>query len=81
MLLNAPNLEASEDIRQAKLIGSILGGDKGREYLDWLVDMAWEDDPETAREVKTHIAAADASRGLPRNRKEPTVVYEEPQSG
>ena len=83
MLLNAPTLEASEDLRQAKLIGSILGGDSGKEYLEWLVDMAWEDDPDTARDVKHHIASADTSRGLSSDAPEPPVVMkdEDPISG
>ncbi len=83
MLLNAPNLEAAEDLRQAKLIGSILGGDNGREYLEWLVDMAWDEDLEMAAHVKHHIASADTSRGLPSSPPEPSVVVnnEDPTSG
>lgn len=68
--MNAPALEAMEDFRQAKLQGAIMGGKDGREYLEYLADQAWWDNPDQAAEVKTQIAASQANAGLPSNAPE-----------
>ena len=64
MMLNAPALEAVEDVRYAKLLGAILAGKEGREYLEFLIDAAWWDDPQQADIVKVQLAAAQAAQGL-----------------
>jgi hypothetical protein len=64
MMLNGPALEATEDVRYAKLLGAILGGKDGREYLEYLIDAAWWADPQQAEIVKVQLAAAQAAQGL-----------------
>ncbi len=64
MMLNGPALEAVEDVRFAKLLGAILGGKDGREYLEFLIEAAWWNDPQQAEIVKVQLAAAQASQGL-----------------
>ena len=64
MMLNGPALEAVEDVRFAKLLGAILGGKEGREYLEFLIEAAWWEDPQQAEIVKVQLAAAQASQGL-----------------
>lgn len=74
MMLNAPALEAVEDVRYAKLLGAILGAGDGREYLEFLINEAWWDNPQQAEIVKVQLAAAQASQGLTGtdpNRSEP----------
>lgn len=76
MMLNAPALEATEDVRFAKLLGSILGGKDGAEYLEFLIDAAWWDDPEQADIVKIQLAAAQSVRGLAGVNPDETAKHE-----
>ena len=69
MMMNVPVIEASEDIREAKLIGSVMGGNAGSDYLEYLADTALPYDPDKAYEIKTQIAVADEARGLPHNQQ------------
>lgn len=67
LMMNVPVLEASEDIREAKLIGATMGGATGVDYLEHLADTALPYDPDKAYEIKIQMAVADDSRGIAHN--------------
>lgn len=50
-------------MRQAMLIGAVLGGADGKRYLERLIDNAWEDDPKLSEKAKALLSVAEARRG------------------
>ena len=65
MTLNIPSLEAREDFRQYMLVGSIFGGEGGREYAEYLAETAWDGEPEVEVKVKRMLAASEANLNRP----------------
>ena len=51
LMMNIPSLEAQEDTRFAMLIGAVMGGQEGQDYLKALQDLAWWDEPQEVRDA------------------------------
>ena len=59
-MLNIPALEAYDDLRQARLVGAIFGGEDGKEYIEQLIEIAWWHEPDQADSEKQALAIASA---------------------
>lgn len=81
LMLNIESLQASDDLRQAKLMGAVFGGKNGSEYLEFLASMAHWDSPEDYESVRDQIAISDSSRGLVRDAQRDADRSAEPDLG
>ena len=59
---NIHALEAQEDVRHALLLGSLLAGKEGADYMKILNNIAWYDLPEVAARAEEMIDKAVAKR-------------------
>lgn len=58
LMLNVPELEAGEDLRQIMALGAMFGGKEGKRYIEHLQELAWA--PENAETGGKLLDAADA---------------------
>lgn len=60
--LNIPALDANDDLRAVLSSSSALGGNGGHEYIEFLQDVAWMDEPEIRSEGKRMLDIAMAKQ-------------------
>lgn len=63
MYENIKYIEAREQMKHLNMLGALLGGENGTEYIEMLIDTVYEEDEHKRENAKHALAASNAKRG------------------